>query len=609
MITIFDVGYERFETMGLGQLMPAHIEIHEEQGGAYEMELDHPLDREGKHDLIQNARIIKCPAPSRPTPLVQLYGLDGGEKWRVTASTKIYSQARTSTGHYITEPAPQTPLQQLLLRSRFVDVFRPLMGPTEQKRWVSNGNRVLQNLAVGAELTVLSKADPAFYRVSSGRGTVGYVPVGAIAFDRIDPGTPGDAIQARQLRDQLFRVYRTEKDTKGGTLKAWARHVFYDLLGNVITDGLCEQMTVTQALDQISGNCTQPDHGFSFYSDDESHTITADYTHRSLVDAILNPEDGILAQANLRIVRDNFDVFLLRRSTVKRNPITYGGGLLGVTLSVDEDGIINRIIPLGKDRDGNVVTPGPVNSPRNDEATLIHAQAIPYDIQEKKAEGGNPAVTLPEVMAQLTQAARDDFDSGIDSPSVTMRVECLQLGDTEEYKAYRDLDRMYLGDLIPIHDDLHGIRAEAEINEYRFLPLQERYAEILVGLTDSMRAVGSVSSYMISGVSAGKVAGGVGMRSIEPEAVGLAELSQEVQQKLAQVKRVAAGAVTLTGVAWQTVSFGQTFAAPPRVTATLTTDSIDPLIIGNITTTGCQIRVGGTTATGTRGAHWIAIGD
>lgn len=607
MITIFEAGHERFETMGLGQLQPIHIEIHEEQAGAYEMELDHPMDQAGKHDLIQNGRVIKCPAPSRPTPLVQLYGLDGGEKWRVTTSTKIFSKPNTSTGHYITEVVPPPPPNPLLVRSKFVDVRTT--APTVNKKWVSNGNRVLQSLQVGDELTILSKADPAFYRVSSARGTVGYVPVSAITFDRIDPGTPGDAVQARQLRDQLFRTYRIEKDTKEGKVKAWARHVFYDLLGNVILDGKCELMTVGQALDQISTSCTQPGHGFNFYTDDDAHTITADYTHRGIVDALLNPEDGILALANLRIVRDNFDVFLLKRSTTRRNPIIYGGGLLGVSLTVDEDGVINRIIPLGKDKDGNPVTPGPVDSPRNDEATFIRAQAIPYDVQEKKAEGGNPAVTLPEVLQQLTQKAQDDFAGGIDSPAVTMRVECLQLGDTEEYRAFRDLDRMYLGDLIPIHDDFHGIRAEAEINEYRFLPLQERYAEILVGLTDSMRAVGSVSSFMISGVSSGKVSGGVGLREIPPGAVGTDELAQELQGKLALIKRIATGTVSLSGFTWASVSFGQTFVSPPRVVATLTSDSTEPLVIQSITITGCQIRVGGSAATGTRTAHWIAIGD
>lgn len=507
MIHIYEAGYERFETMGLGRLDPAYVEIHEEQGGAYELELDHPMDELGKHELIQNGRVIKCPAPSRPTPLVQLYNLDGGEKWKATASTAIYSQAKTSTGYYITETVTPPQPSPLLMRSKFVQLLYKT-ATTTRKRWVSNGNRVLQRLTIGNEVTILSKQNPNFYRVASSRGTVGFVPVNRIAFDRIDPGTPGDAIQERQLRDQLFQIYRVENDTKGGTVKAWARHVFYNLLGNVIINGVCEQMTVAQVLNKISVNCTQPDHGFKFYSDDDSHVITADYSYRCIVDAILNPEDGILALANLRIVRDNFDVFLLKRSTTKRNPIVYGGGLLGISLEMDDDGVINRIIPLGKDKDGNMVTPGPIDSPRNNEATFIRAQAIEYDVQENKAGGGNPAFTLADVMAKLTELAEADFAGGIDSPAVSMRIECLQLGDTEEYKAYRDLDRMYLGDIIPIQDDYHGIWAEAEINEYRFLPLQGRYAEILIGETDNMRLAGSVSSFMISGVSGHKIVPG-----------------------------------------------------------------------------------------------------
>ncbi|NLG05959.1 MAG: hypothetical protein GX567_19350, partial [Clostridia bacterium] len=302
---------------------------------------------------------------------------------------------------------------------------------------------------------------------------------------------------------------RFEKDTENLTVKAWARHVYYDLLGNVLVTCAVDGDTIGDALNEMALNCTQVDHGFRFGTDDTETMITADWSLKGMVEAQLDPDEGLASLGNLRVIRDNYDVFFVKRSTTARAPITYGRTLLGVRVDINEDAVINRIVPVGKTSAGDPLLTDTVyvDSPRNDAATMIRAKVIEYD-----AQVGDDYPTEADVKTELTARANADFEAGIDLPEVSVNVNMLQLGDTEEYQQYKDLDRLYLGDLIRVIDNVHGVDVEAEINEYDFDCLAGRYTSLTIGVTDSMRLIGSVSGFMIpdNAVSSTKIVGGTG---------------------------------------------------------------------------------------------------
>lgn len=370
--------------------------------------------------------------------------------------------------------------------------------------WKSNGNRVLGSIKPGDEVTILDKSNPSFYLVALGDGTTGYVPATSIELDHTVPGVPSEDIQERQVRDQYFRIYRSEKDTNGMSVRVWARHVYYDLLGVVALDGKCEDFTVSQALAKLTTSCTPDNPGFRFYTNDTEARITADYSRKSVIEGHLDPDEGILTQSNLRMTRDNFDVFLTPASTEVRLPISYAHNLLGVSLEINEDGIVNRIIPVGEDKDGNPVVGNAVDSPRNDEGTVIRARAIEYMAREKEAHGEDPGMTLAGVLTKLAELAAEDFDKGIDLPEASLRVNFVQLGDTEEYQQYKDLDRLYMGDIVRITDNVNGIDVEAEVTEYDYDVLTGRYIHMGVGVTNAYRTIGSIGAYMLPNGSIGR---------------------------------------------------------------------------------------------------------
>ncbi|HQC53548.1 MAG TPA: phage tail spike protein, partial [Lentisphaeria bacterium] len=448
MIWIYEQGHEDFSTNGLGSLLPARCEIKEEQNGAYELELDHPIDKDGLFGLLKTGRVIKAPVPAQTTPIIRMPSTTSYEVWETSAKAKVYTKKSTTLGSTISVTVPG-----IDLKSKKYDVVA-VRGLTENEpktvtKWQSNGNRVLEKVEAGIEVSVLEK-DGAWYKVTTPNGNTGWMQAASLTLVATIAARPPETIQERKIRDQLFRIYRAEKDTEAGEVKVWARHISYDLLGNVLLDCNVNDKTVTQAIAQIDAACTQADHGFTVYTDSTA-TVTADWSRKGYLEALLDPDEGLLSLANLRLVRDNYDLFLLERSEVSRQSVSYGTNLMGVTLDINEDSIVNRIVPVGKTKDGEplYIDDEYVDSPRNDAATIIRAKVIEYsDVAEKEAKDNEPAVTLAQAKAALTAKANAEFDLGIDLPDITVDIDFLQLGDTVEYAAYRDLDRLYLGDLI-----------------------------------------------------------------------------------------------------------------------------------------------------------------
>lgn len=535
MIRIFEQGHEDFSTMGLGEIRPLSCVVREELGGAYELDIEMAMDDEQQYDRLMPGRVIVVPVPSITTPAVKAFDVTSTEKYKLLGSTKMYSQPSDVMGTTETVSVPSRRTDENLVPFSARLLLRDHLGRLSDEafwteaytfdRWIPNGNRVLQTLKAFTHVTLIKKTNATWWRVTSAEGNTGYVLAEKLEFVEVNAVVPGETIQSRQTREQAFRIYRVEKDTGTMRVKAYARHIYYDLLGVVVKRCKVPKMNVGGNLGYVSDRVFPGTHGFEFLTNAYNVLPEVDYTHRSLVDAHLNPDDGIAARGNLRVVRDNFSVFFLKRSTTVRGTITYGRNLIGVNLDVDTDGVINVIIPVGKDADGEILyknnTYPHVASPRNTSWTEIRCQAIDYDVSVGED------FTKSEAQQELVALAQADFEKGIDLPDVSVSVDFLQLGDTEEYAQYRDLDRLYLTDVVRIIDTEHGIDIEAEVTEYEFDCLGQHYLSMGVGMTKGRKTLGSVGSFMLpnGGISGYKLAlGSVDGSRLEAMSVKTAQI-------------------------------------------------------------------------------------
>ena len=105
-IWIYEQGHEDFSTNGLGSLIPARCETKEEQNGAYELELDHPIDEDGLFSLLKTGRVIKVPVPAQTTPLIRMPAMTSYEVWEVISAAKVYTKITSTLGSTVTVEVP-----------------------------------------------------------------------------------------------------------------------------------------------------------------------------------------------------------------------------------------------------------------------------------------------------------------------------------------------------------------------------------------------------------------------------------------------------------------------------------------------------------------------
>ena len=516
MITIYAPDAADFSTLGLGALAPYECTVEEQAGGMYELSMTHPMDGAGKWLNIGVGCIVKAPAPVRETPLADEDADGEIPAEPVTVTRKIY-KVQTNTG------------ANLHLRQ----------GP-------STSTKILSKYRPGTEVVVLSQANGWGQVIVRASGATGYMSMQYLVHVRDETETiAGDApspervVYPVQSRMQLFRIYKVERDAAEREVRVEARHIFYDLLGNVVKNEYAPEGVAADAV--VAGlfeRALNP-HGFTVHSQ-LGGTVTGEYTRRGLVECLLDPDDGVVPQAGARLIRDNFDVWLLpdmeRETGVT---IRHGKNLLGATLTTDWDSLVTRIIPVGQDKEGKpLLLEGMtyMDSPHIGDYPVICAQAVEYDVKIGQEGIENAA----QARAKLTELAEADFaDNGVDLPTVGLDVDFVALGETEEYRQYADLEAVHLYDTVRVIAKSAGIDAAVRVTGYKWDALGKKYESVTLGEITDLKT--TVYGYELQ-------RGSVKTIKIAPGAVGSAQLRDLAVQyahiNTAAVEQLSANSIT-----------------------------------------------------------------
>ena len=509
-----------FANNGLGILTPLECRITEEAAGKYELELVHPIDDTLRWAQIQCGCIIRAPAPVRESPLYEItQDITDGES--VTVTRRIY---RVNTRRMYLRKEPKTSTQKLT------------------------------SLPVGAQVVLLEHRDgEKWARVAKiDGGQVGYCPFGGLTYVRNQQEVISSAnvigqrvVEIRQSREQLFRIYAVDKDTEAATVTAKAMHIFYDLRGNIIDGEYAPEDAEAAAVAAEIGAKLLNDNPYTIHAERISGRITADYGYKTPVEALLDPDEGIVAQTGCLCVRDNYDVFLLP-DDVRDMGVTIrrGKNLVGVTVSTDDSDVVTRIIPVGKNKDGEplYIDTKYVDSPRSADYPFPRAQRIEYDVSVgKPTEDNKDKVfsTAAKAKAELVRLANQDFDGGCDLPTYGMEVDFVLLANTAEYQQYASLQAVHLYDTVTVIDEMIGIKARVRATGYTWDALAEQYESVTLGELQDVQQ--TVYSYNLpnKGISGNKIANntmpGTAMRNAS---IGYAKIS------VAAIDQLSAQAIT-----------------------------------------------------------------
>ena len=509
MITIYAPDAVDFSTLGEGALAPSECVIEEQALGQYSLTMTHPMDAGGKWRMIAPGCILKAPAPVRETPLAVEDGEGAIPSEPETVTRRIY-RVQTNTG------------ANLHLRQ----------GP-------STSTRILSKYRPGTEVVVLSQSGGWGQVIVRSSGASGYMSMEYLVFVRDEVETiEGDApspqrvVYPAQSRMQLFRISSVERDAAAREVRVTAQHIFYDLLGNIVgSEYAPENAAASAVVEQLFARALNA-HGFDVHCSAQTG-VSGDYTRRGLVECLLDPDDGVAPQAGARLIRDNFDIWLLpdlpRETGVT---IRHAKDLLGAAMTTDAGSVVTRIIPVGEDADGKpLLLSGTVyvDSPRIGDYPLIYARAIDYGVKI----GQDGVANAAQARAKLTEQAEADFANGLDLPAVSLDVDFAVLGETEEYRRYADLQAVHLYDTVRVVAKEAGIDAAVRVTGYKWDALGRGYESVTLGELTEVKT--SVYGYQLADKSVGAVKlqnGAVGSAQLRDLAVQYAHINTAAVEQL-----------------------------------------------------------------------------
>ena len=498
--------------------------VTETLNGEWELALVHDIDERGKWTRLSEGCILRAPVPAAMTPSVDL----------------VTQQYQTSTY--------DVQIYKITTKS----------GPLHLRSGTGTNYRILGKYKKGREVIVLNKTTSSWYEVTAPDGKHGYMASQYLTFQRTETqtvqtnvGFRNQVIEARQLRDQPFRIYRVVPELDKVTV--YARHIFYDLLDNMIKSLKPSPSAVGASVVQsLSGACLSS-HDFSFYSDLTSTAEDVEWENINPVEAMLG-ENGLVSKYGAELARDWYDVFLVRR--VGNNTdvsIRERKNLTGISYDVDETDVVTRIMPTGEDTDGNILYLPElyIDSPNLNAYT--HPKWIHLPVSEaREVTDGDEPKSKAQCYAEMRKAAQAEFDAGCDLPTVTLKVDFINCSDAEEYKQYAALTDIFLGDSVRVVARRIGVEVSMRMTQYTYDCLTKKYTSVTLGTAADTLEGSMISSRQLpSGVISGsKLAiNSVGAGQLQSGSVG----SLQVKMAAIQTAHIQDAAITKAKIAEATI--------------------------------------------------------
>ena len=565
MICVYPADCTDFSTNGNGTLAPLSAEVTETLNGEYELTLVHPIDEAGKWQRLVEGCILRAPVPAAITPRVNFTapGDDNRtEVWRVNTD---FSGAETRKG-------------TLRLRS----------GPGTKYK-------VLATYKNGSFVQVIAKINSSWYEVTAPDGKHGYMSTTYLVLDHTE-GSASEAtssvVESRQLRDQPFRIYRVVPGLDKITV--YSRHVFYDLLDNMIKSYKPSSSAVGASVVQtISSSCLS-EHDFTFYSDLDSRAEDVEFENCNPVDALLG-EGGVVEKYTGELTRDWWDVYVVKRVGQDSNvQIRQAKNLLGISYDIDLTDVVTRIMPTGEDADGNVLYLPELFLDSPLIGSYTHPKWIHLAVSEAKEKtDGDEKKTKEQCYTEMRSQAQAQFDAGCDTPTVTLSVDFINCADTEEYREYGFLQNIYLGDAVRVIAPRIGVWVSMRMTQYTYDCLTRKYTSVTLGtaadtLEGSMISARQLASGSITGaklalnsVGSGQLqSGSVGSLQVKMAAIQTAHIQDAAISK-AKIGEAAIGTAQIENAAIVRAKIAQAAIGSAQIDdAVITRAKIDEAAIG-----------------------------
>lgn len=447
MITLYPAETQNFAGNGLMELSRycTRCDLMEELNGAYTADIEFAPFPD-MHKLHEDM-ILRIPANVRETPYMEIAGVPPTPDRTIYKVNVTTSKERSFTYIY------------------------------SKPRW--RYELALKRLHKDTEYEYLGEVSEYFHRAVTADGTTGYILNGDGEFLRTEGGEGALAqiVASRQTRDQLFRIKRVTPGTNG--IVVFARHISGDLQkDNYVPEIKADNATGAQLAQAILDSCVQ-EHAFNLFSNvDKVYTGTIGRT--SPMNALIGADTGLTSLIGGEILRDNFDIYYAKAIGRDRGAtIEWGKNAVKMDITIDEEDVCTRVIPIGYDKDNNRVQLPELyaDSPRAD-AWDRPRGICELDLRDVKI--GDTYKDLDALYAAMREKAAEYFETGVDRPKISATAEYVDLSRTNA-AGRGPVSVVFLGDTVLLRDPRHKLAYRVKVTSYVFDALTKTYRSLSFG--------------------------------------------------------------------------------------------------------------------------------
>ncbi|KEI01559.1 phage tail spike protein [Clostridium botulinum] len=265
---------------------------------------------------------------------------------------------------------------------------------------------------------------------------------------------------------QLFRIYHKAKTLT--IIKINARHIFYDLLDNLVEDIDIRSISGKDALKKAIDNLAYKTNFKYFSNINWKNNIYLDDEKGDIVNK--NPIEIIFELIKIyggELKRDRFNFLWLENIGQDNNVvISYGKNIKGIEEDLNRDSVITRIKPVGQD--GLTLDEKYIDSP------YINNYPHPK-IKIVEFSDCNDYESLRKTTKEHYKKTKCDL------PLLNYKVDFIELSKTEEYKDYSCLEKVYLGDIVTVRHKILKIDVKQKVIKYSWDCLRNKYLSIELG--------------------------------------------------------------------------------------------------------------------------------
>lgn len=275
----------------------------------------------------------------------------------------------------------------------------------------------------------------------------------------------GDRRQA-----QLFRVYKITRPM-AGRVTVEANHLSYQLSSIPCTPFTAS--AVGTALSGLVANAAETC-PFSFWTNKSTVATYTQTVPASIRSRLGGTQGSILDVYGGEWEFDNYDVKLwAARGSDNGVTLRYGKNIIDLTQETNIENTYTGVCPFWTNGDTTVTLPEKVvSSPAA--ANFPYPHTVALDCSQAFRD-------VPTEAQLRTYASNYVNRAGVGVPKVAVKVEFVNLRDTEEYKEVAALERVELCDYVTVIYDRLGVNAKAEVTKTSWDVLAERYISIDIG--------------------------------------------------------------------------------------------------------------------------------